>query len=341
MTSYDTIHTFPLEDGKFLFFDIFLANSQVIMICPKWVDIINIQVFNEKRETIPLKSCEETLDWHSTGITIAKFDLPTSKEFQNIHVVYKTIENSFCLTENISRQKYSLTMTTLFKNDFYLLDKYISYYTNQGIEHFYLYYNGLFDDFKNKYVCLENPNITWLEWNHEYHIDGDSEKGMSHAQFSQMNHALLKYGGLTEYMGFNDLDEYMTVQMNDLKLRDLIEIELLQEEDQRLKTISFLNSWSTIGKHVPDSFPFEFYSSVKYDPYGLHSKCIHRTKYISLIQNIHARERFVGKDEVSFINTDLLLFHFYYWSTLNREVDIGNCIPYVMDISGNISKNYV
>lgn len=327
MDLYDEIHTFPLPDGKFLFFDLFLNDSLITMICPKWVDVSNVLIGGNI-----MISCEETNDWHNTGIKIVKFGAPSEN---TVHIRYKNVEKTYCLTEKTNETKMSLTMTTLFKNDYYLLGKYIDYYTNQGVEHFYLYYNGPIGDLKPR-----NPsaNVTWLEWNHEYFVDGDSKKDLSHAQFSQLNHALLKYGGLTEYMGFNDLDEYMTLRIKDIKLRDVIEIELLQEEDQRLKTIVFSNTWSTSGSEIPDSFPFAFYASAKCQPYGVRSKCIHRTRYIPLIQNVHTRERMVASDTVSLHTTNFLLFHFYKWSAVEREIDIGEKFPYLMDASGDIHR---
>lgn len=327
MENYDTIHTFPLPNDKFLFFDLFLADSTLTMICPRWVDVSNILVGDNA-----MISCVETKDWHDTGIKIVKFETPSENM---VHVSYENMENTYCLTEKIQEPKKSLTMTTLFKDDFYLLGKYIDFYTNQGVEHFYLYYNGPMDNLKTRH---SSENITWLEWNHEYYIDGDSEKSMSHAQFSQLNHALLKYGGLTEYMGFNDLDEYMSLRMKDVKLRDVIEIELLQEEDQRLKTIVFSNTWSTTGSEIPVSFPFAFYASAKCHPYGVRSKCIHRTTYIPFIQSIHTRERSVANDTVSIHNTNFLLFHFYKWSALKRELDIGEKFAYIVDASGDIHR---
>ena len=123
------------------------------------------------------------------------------------------------------------------------------YYINQGVEHFYMYYNGeLNDDIKN---ILNKPNVTLHEWNYSY---WSRFKGRLHfAQMGQIQHALYKYGkDSSEYMIFCDLDEFLYLKEN-ITLIDKLKSE---KPDQ----IAFHNCWAKLMEdHIPDKFPDRFY----------------------------------------------------------------------------------
>ena len=343
MAKIDTIHSFPLEDETFLFFDIFARNNEVVLLYPEYIDV-SLVVVSLNNENLSIKWIDDTGGCGHSPIHVVVYSLPeTPADNQlSISVKYMDKENDFTISyfETADSNKKRLTLTTLFKDDFYLLDFFFAYYQNQGVEHFYMYYNGKLADLKEKFVLKENPAITWLEWDHQYHKEGYI---CYQAQISQVNHALYKYGKpYSEYMTFCDLDEYLSVRMEKLTMIDVVKIELLQEEDSDsppLDTIGFCNSWSSSSGVLPVSAPMHFYGSSKCNGYGNRSKCIHRTKNIHCIRNVHAKEKCQVDGEHFASNTVFIMFHFHKWSNPSRLVDNAlNDIQYIMDASYNVHR---
>lgn len=344
MAYYNAIQSFPLDNDQFLFFDIFARNQEIVLLCPQYIDVSNMDV-SINSEKLNIKFIDDTSGCGHSPIHIVVYSFigePNDNHIQ-VSVKYNDNELTFRLFyfETIESDKKLLTLTTLFKDDFYLLDFFIPYYQNQGIQHFYMYYNGKLDDLAKKYNIVDNPLITWLEWDHQYHKEGYL---CYHAQISQVNHALYKYGKpYSEYMTFCDLDEYLSVRIQQLKMIDIIEIEMLQSDNSEsppLDTIGFCNSWATHkDKYIPKTVPIHFYASSKCYGYGNRSKCIHRTRNINVIRNIHAKDKQKNESEHFASNTVFMMFHFYNWSNPLRSVDNAlNDIQYIMDASYNIHR---
>jgi hypothetical protein len=108
---------------------------------------------------------------------------------------------------------YTFSCMTLFKDDYPLLKKWISYYSDKGIEYFHLYYNGKITETFQKNIqelkLFEYPvTIQITEWNYEYwryYNDGKHH----HAQTMAMNHALHQLKNSSTYLLYVDLDEYI------------------------------------------------------------------------------------------------------------------------------------
>ena len=100
---------------------------------------------------------------------------------------------------------------TLFNDDYDLLKKYLKYYSNLGVEIFFLYYNKKID-----YNLIENINmlnednkkIYLIEWNYEYWWNKNNNKH-HHAQTMAINDSLNILKNFGKYILYNDLDEYI------------------------------------------------------------------------------------------------------------------------------------
>jgi hypothetical protein len=60
---------------------------------------------------------------------------------------------------------------TLFKDDYELLERYLKYYNDLGIEIFYIYYNNIIDHYLiNNLIRINKYNIKiyLTEWNYIY-----------------------------------------------------------------------------------------------------------------------------------------------------------------------------
>ena len=117
--------------------------------------------------------------------------------------------------------------TTLFKDDNYLLPLWIEYYSLIGVDHFIVYYNKKINksltDLLNKY--LELNKVTLIEWDFVHKlpeiqklsddvklIEESLKVNYHHSQPMSMAHCLHKFGELTNWIGYFDLDEYLILK---------------------------------------------------------------------------------------------------------------------------------
>ena len=312
---FDRINNYRLDGKRYLFFDIFYKNAtrELIVITPYYI-------------TVPIKIiCDGKYLALKTGFGqnsayVFTYDLAMDySQFVDVTVHNEDIFAFYRLYNIQNTRQYKLCCTTLFKDDHYLLNRFMRYYTIQGVEHFYMYYNGRLKDLN----VPARDNVTFIEWDYAYYIR--SKDG--HAQSGQLNHALHKYGkGSAEHMAFNDLDEYMFVPNSNV-------INLLNDHaHENVNTYMFLNIWSdTIEIPVDieayyDELKDEVMPSsfvIKNEIYAPShsSKCIHKSDNIVLIENIHCGQHYsnpgiVYKDTVDITNivNNNILFHFFRWS---------------------------
>ncbi len=243
-------------------------------------------------------------------ISIIIFNYKSNKNSNAFVVEYQGLNKTFVLKNYKTNNKKKLIHTTLFKYDYYLLEIFYNYYTNQGVEKFVLYYNGkINEEIKN---IFNKDNILLIEWNFPYW--NTNSLYQHHAQIGQINHALYKYGkDETEYMIFNDFDEYMYVKNKKL-------IELL---DSNADTYAFLNSWSeTIDNKIPKILP-KTLKIGKIGEYKHRSKCIHKVNNI-FWSGIHYTENYNSNNPI--IESNYYLFHFYNWSGKQRFEETNEII---------------
>jgi hypothetical protein len=192
-------------------------------------------------------------------------------------------------------QQYDIAVTTLFKDDFYLISVFCDYYRKKGVDHFYLYYNGIIN---NEILALCAPEyITLREWNFPYSLANDSLQ--HHAQLGQIHHAL--HICTAKYMIFCDLDEYV-----DINLRELT------TEPQHC--FAFENRWcKTVDKTRQPEFPTDFLARAYTHKYPSHSKCMYKVSEVNVV-GIHKPATEITIKIVGCI------YHFFSWSRPNRKI---------------------
>jgi len=320
INTYDSVNNFQLDGDKYLIYDMFARNNSLIIVCSKSATTDNIIV----KYLDNILKVDKKVEKHAS-LLILFYTINPNENNLNINISYNNINKDYNLEyKNFTDKKGNLSIATLFKDDYYLLPIFIDYYTKQGIEHFYMYYNGKLENLNIDESIKNNPNVSFIEWNYPYY----SEKPrIAIAQPSQLNTFLYKYGKpLWNYTLFNDLDEYLYIKNNNILLKDYINKDKFKDID----TFGFVNTWAdTVNKDIPckDSntcvFPNQINISSITNPYSDRSKNIHKTSSIDTIQNIHILDNHLYSIANPKINTDNnnVIFHFFRWSP--SHVDHG------------------
>jgi hypothetical protein len=212
-----------IYNNKYLFFDIFIKNNELILIVPIYQDFI----LDEKKLIIKSKTNNEPLILKESikyieyeGIIILKYKLLENELVSNhiINVKYDKINQDFNLDvifNNVNILNEDICISTLFKDDYYLLETWMNYYCEKNITDIYLYYNGKIDKIKNKLKITinkiinkySNLNINIIEWDFPYW--NNTTKFKHHAQTGMLNHCLYFYAKNHYYWLNIDLDEYI------------------------------------------------------------------------------------------------------------------------------------
>lgn len=271
------------------------------------------QVVNAKDITIKIngKLCDVTTThikdtYEPTCIYI--YNYITDLNNIEVNVEYDKIINIFKLPHINSDPEYNkeLGLTTLFQNDYKLFPIFYNYYKQQGVSHFFMYYNGKITPEINDVFNFND--VTLIEWDYRYWNSGCKYK--HHAQLGQMHHAIYRYGkDICNYMIFCDLDEYLNVPNNNI-LNFIF-------NNKDIDIFGFCNRWSKpIDNKMPDAFPSIFLTSDIIHDYGYRSKNIYKLNSINTI-GIHHPRQYYSRDKII---PNLTMFHFFNWTRLKREI---------------------
>ena len=336
---------FSINNSKLLFFDIIYKNNNIYLIMPIYnipanPDNIIVSVNNApiKLTESHVKDSNEPIliyiyEYNSPPNSVIKVNISLinnmiqSYDLIHIYTIIKHHDHIFNnVFKNINNNNNNnfLALTTLFKHDYYLFPLFYNYYKNQGVQHFYMYYNGIITPEISK--VFNKPDVTLVEWNFHY-WNPRGNKYAHHAQMGQMHHALYKYGkDVYDYMIFCDLDEYLHIPKNkfiepqsqylDNTLREFI------KNNSEIDVFGFCNIWAnTINDKIPDNrqLPNKFLTVSTKNEYKERSKNIYK---VSSINTIGVHQTCTDYDDLNCI-TDLNMYHFYKWSSKNRVIE--NC----------------
>ena len=304
----NTVNPFEIDTDTLLFFDIFHKNNKVYLIQPVYsstpLDLSTLKIEYKDRELI-METKLSKISREPIQILIYTFE--STNPNNTIRVTYNSVSKDYNLAHIQLSTNNNLSITTLFKDDYKLIDIFYEYYKKQGVENFYMYYNGvLTSDIRAKFNL---PGIILIEWNYKYWND-DHCTFKHHAQLGQIHHALYRYGkDLNSYMIFCDLDEYMYAPNSTLS-RTISNSPLID-------MFGFCNRWAnTLDNKIPDKFPITFNITNQY-AFPSRSKCIYKVSSVSLI-DIHGWYLF--KSKIINKSLDYILFHFYNWTRVNRVI---------------------
>lgn len=304
---YDDINNFQIQDYKYLYFDIFCRNNELVMICPVYdvnFDESLINVFFSGK-ALKLKKSIKKIKYEPIVVLI--YYLISENKHVTIEVIFNNIKKIHVLYNLIHiKQTFFLGQTTLFKFNYKYINIWYDYYKNQGVDMFYLYYNGNMNNNIDEYQSYDKKII---EWDYVYWLDENIHPFIHHAQLGQMHHALYKYGKIyTHYMIFNDLDEYMYIPYTNLKY-------YIKLYDKYYYFI-FPNYWSNncINENITDGLIINISNKVLY-----RSKFIIKTSECILL-NIHSPENI--ENNYVHVVEDGYMIHF---GRMSNKVRYFNC----------------
>ena len=317
MDQYNKINSLLISNinkqNKYLFFDIFNRNNELVLICPIYEQIeINYDKIIAYNNGIELcyKNIIKCNDIYEQIVVII-FENFTYDPILNIKITYEDLEQTYQLSNiNVTKNTYFLTHTTLFKDDYYLINIFYDYYINNGVDYFYLYYNGkLTNKIKDK---VKDKNIILIEWNYSYY--NNTETYNHHAQMGQIQHALYKYNKpFSKYTIYADLDEYLFINGKTL---------ITYIKNNIYNFYRFINLWcSTLNNDIPKEFPINNKIKVDKNYIPVRSKCIYENDKFYMI-NIHFPRYDLSKFTYNIINTDIgRMYHFSNWTQRDRQLE--------------------
>ena len=306
LTNIEELDLTNIDD--FTLFDVFWKNNLIYLILSINNNILDenkLNVYlNKKKLKLKQKIIKDT--YEPTLLFIYDDNNVDINKELFIQVIYDRKEYSKEIEKIVNKEKSDfLCLTTLFSHDYNLFPNFYNYYKRQGVQHFFMYYNGLLN---NKIKEIFNyKDVTLIEWDFRY-WNPKKYKYRHHAQLGQMHHALYKYGKDNyEYMIFNDLDEYLFIP--NIKLVEYIKL------NTNINVFGFKNIWAKtksnqkeLEENLDISEPF---------PFRKRSKCIYMVSSIETM-GIHFNCKMLKKENLI---CDNYMFHFYNWCRENRCIE--------------------
>jgi hypothetical protein len=317
----DQKNDFHLRGIRYLLFDIFYKNNTLWLIGPVYdlvsfsSELMNVSIGGKRLEL----TTKHISTYYYGPASVYVYNVEKSSQSVQVTVEYEGRKKEFHLQHIKTTEKPELALTTLCKGDYQLFIPFYKFYKDQGVSHFYIYYNGTSTLEINKFF-QGFADVTLIEWDYIYWLDDECTQ--HHAQVGQINHALYKYGkGTHTHMAFCDFDEYLHVPKTTLKQ--------LVDSHSNIDTFGFCNKWSqTIDNKVPDVFPTTFLTETGQLKYPTRSKNIYKVSDVKLLCVHHpieycrsqsATSRFIIDKQRAMC--DLHMYHFYNWTRPDRKVD--------------------
>jgi hypothetical protein len=243
-------------DNRVLFSNISLCKNKIILTSmhfksKNWdYNLLNINISNC---TIINKTIIDNDDqYESSTVIILELDVYLNNLFLNITYRDKYKVNVYL--EQLNIHEHKISAMTLFKDDYHLLKRYLKYYSNLGIDIFYLYYNKKIDYLLVEEITKLNENnyiIYLVEWDYIYWWkDKDESSKYHHAQLMAINDSLNILKNYGEYLLYNDLDEYID--------NNFIDFNKLIEHNKQIDIFIFKNRFCKMGNELIKYKDFDY-----------------------------------------------------------------------------------
>lgn len=318
---FHTIHSCYIDDEDLLYFDVFIKDNLLCVVKPlyyKPTPRLENWVIRVNGETVKLIENKISLNWRTETENgepswITKYEINKVLDINEISIKMKNIHEIFQLRPHVQKKKL-LSVATLFKYDIEEYKRWYTYYNNQGVDNFYVYYNGVLNDKQIK--ILERGNVTLINWDFRYvnfpllqkPPEGSHYRYGHHAQPAQINHAFHLFRD--DYMLFCDFDEFLEWPHG--TLRDMI----LDHPD--VDVFGFRNCWAKKAWFWDN----EIYHD---DPleYPIRAKNIYKVENYKNAVKIHSPSITKGYN----IKSDLNMYHFHKTNASKRLFENKNVYP--------------
>lgn len=329
----DVIYTNSIKIGGALYlaYDIFVTTNKIVLIGPLEVKIFsrfNIDV-NQiyilyKGETIKGKVVPDN---HKHTLIIEFY----AKEFEHLPA-NESIEVDINVNSNFNKsmriKSYNnipcdLSLTTLQKNETFLLEPWINYHLSMGAEHFFIYDNDSdnFSEIKRILTPYIESNIVTLifwpfpKWMQESGISG---------QTTQQNHCLYTNQNVN-WLGLSDVDEFFVPKQSNT-LKEFLETY----KDLRTSSaaLSIQSAWFGCNNGI-EFTQTDFLSKLNKRHRNFEPKHT-RQKTIAIPRNVrmYSVHMVVDGRETIFLEHDLIaLNHYYIFSNRQCNHSVYDQIP--------------
>jgi hypothetical protein len=308
----ETLIPTSLNDN-YIFSKIILDNK-LILIFPIYDNEISLKEFHVELDSLELKLIKEIKKIENEPIHIFIYEINEELDMTDIVTgtfKYNNFKENLLLYPKFTTKKYNFGITTLFKDDYKLFPIFYDYYTRQGVEIFYMYYNGI--STKEIKQIFNKSNVILIDWNYRY-WNPKNIKYRHHAQIGQIHDSLYRYAKPEcEYIIYCDLDEYLYIPNNNLN-------EYINKHNDT-DVFEFNNYFAeTLTNNIPETLPNRLKIGDKHD-YTVRSKNIYKSINIDSI-NIHFPYKFnIDNPRKS---KEHIMLHFQSWS--GRRPEVNNLI---------------
>jgi hypothetical protein len=243
-------------DNRVLFSNITLCKKRIILTSMHFKNMkwdYNLLSINVSECNIINKIILDNNDeYEGSTVIILELDAYVGNLFLNI--TYKNKYKYNLYLEQLNIIEHKISAMTLFKDDYYLLKRYLKYYNQMGVEVFYLYYNKKIDYLLVEEIVKLNENnlmIYLVEWDYIYWWkDKDDSNKYHHAQLMAINDSLNILKNYSHYLLYNDLDEYFDNTFKDFN-------ELI-ENNKNIDLFIFKNRFCKMGNELIKYKDFDY-----------------------------------------------------------------------------------
>lgn len=317
---FHNVHSCYKDDVDLLYFDVFIRDDMLCIVKPlyykptprleNWVIRVNGEPVKLIHNKISLNWRTETENGEPFWIT--KYEIKKVSAVNEVSIKVKDIHETFQLWPHKQKKKL-FSVATLFKYDIKEFKCWYDYYKLQGVDNFYVYYNGTLNDAQKR--TLDRDDVTLINWDFRYvnfpllqkPPEGSHYRYGHHAQPAMINHAFHLFRD--EYMLFCDFDEYLEWPHG--TLRNMI----IEHPD--IDVFGFRNCWAKLG----------FWSDYIYydDPleYPIRAKNIYKVENYKHSIKIHSPAITEGYN----IKSDLNMYHFHKTNASKRLFENKNIYP--------------
>lgn len=234
-------------NDRVLFSNISLCKNKIILSSihyknNNW-DINSIDI-SIKNHNIIKKIIYDNDNFESSLTIILELETIVNNLF--IIISYQKIYNYEIYLEQLNIVDHNISAMTLFKDDYFLLKRYLKYYYNLGIEIFFIYYNKKIDNelINNiKEFNKSNIKIYLVEWDYKYWWTYGNDLSHHHSQTMAINDSFNILKNYGKYTLYNDLDEYII--LNDYK-----NFNNLINDNENIDIFIFKNRFCKMGQDL-------------------------------------------------------------------------------------------
>jgi hypothetical protein len=218
------------KPGRFLFLDAFIKDRRLVLVSTYYPDVrfdftqVEVAVDGKRLERFEEVGANE---YEPTRAIVYPLDGLPPRARHELSVHYQAQDFVASLAAESGAPRKTFAVATIFKHDFAAISTFYLYYRLQGVERFYLFYNGDLSSVRHRLPDAEG--IVYGEWNFQHRIfkrgetfsgelvDPQAARNEHHAQTTLLTMVRHRYLSDCSFLALVDLDEFLTVEGETLR----------------------------------------------------------------------------------------------------------------------------